>query len=109
MLTESPAEQEKKAKEKAAAADSPDAKVVALLKDKSCLGCHSLGDTKLVGPGYKEVAGKYGGKKDMVAELTTRIIKGGSGVWGSIPMPPQSISEADAKMIAQWIVDGAKQ
>ncbi len=109
MVTESAAEQEKKAKEKAAAASNPDAKVVALLKDKSCLACHSLGDNKLVGPGYKEVAAKYGGKKDMVAELTTRIIKGGSGVWGSIPMPPQTISEGDAKMIAQWIVDGAKQ
>lgn len=109
MVTESAAEQDKKAKEKAAAANNPDAKVVALLKDKSCLACHSLGDNKLVGPGYKEVAAKYAGKKDMVAELTTRIIKGGSGVWGSIPMPPQSISEADAKMIAQWVVDGAKQ
>ncbi|WP_298293373.1 c-type cytochrome [Thiomonas sp.] len=109
METESKEEQEKKAKEKAAAANSPGAKVVALLKEKGCIACHSLGDNKLVGPGYKEVAAKYGGKKDMVAELTTRIIKGGSGVWGSIPMPPQSISEDDAKMIAQWIVDGAKQ
>lgn len=108
MVTESKAEQEKKAKEKAAAAGSPDAKVVALLKDKACLACHSLGDNKLVGPGYKEIADRYKGKSDVVAELTTRIIKGGSGTWGSIPMPPQQISDADAKMIAQWIVDGAK-
>ena len=80
----------------------------AMAKAKNCMACHMV-NKKLVGPGYKEVAGKYGGKKDMVAELTTRIIKGGTGVWGSIPMPPQTISEGDAKMIAQWIVDGAKQ
>ncbi|MDE2253307.1 MAG: c-type cytochrome [Betaproteobacteria bacterium] len=100
----------KKAEEsKSAAANDPNAKVVALIKANGCIACHSFGDNKLVGPGYQEIAKKYAGKTDMIGELTTRIMKGGSGVWGSMPMPPQSISEADAKMVANWVVDGAKQ
>jgi cytochrome c len=109
LVTVSQAELKKAEEKKASAANDPNAKVIALIKGSGCIACHSFGDNKLVGPGYKEIAGKYAGKKDMISELTTRIIKGGSGVWGSIPMPPQTISEADAKMIAEWVVDGAKQ
>ena len=110
QLTLTAAELKKARQAKQAAAPSgADAKVVALLKAHGCIACHSMGDTTLVGPGYAEVAKKYAGKKDMVADLTQRIIHGGSGTWGSIPMPPQSISEGDAKMIATWLVDGAKQ
>jgi len=109
LVTVSQEELKKAEEKKAAAANDPNAKVIALIKGSGCIACHSFGDNKLVGPGYKEIAGKYAGKKDMIAELTTRIIKGGSGVWGSMPMPPQTISEADAKMIAEWVVDGAKQ
>ena len=109
QVTLSAADLKKAALKKESAATDPNAKVVALIKANGCIACHSFGDNKLVGPGYKEIAGKYGGKTAMVGELTTRIMKGGSGVWGSMPMPPQSISEADAKMIATWVVDGAKQ
>ena len=109
QVTLTRAELKKAALKKESAAVDPNAKVVALIKANGCIACHSLGDNKLVGPGYKEIAGKYSGKTAMVGELTTRIMQGGSGTWGSIPMPPQSISEADAKMIATWVVDGAKQ
>ena len=109
QVTLSKAELEKAAKAKQAAASDPNAKVVELLKAHGCIACHSMGDNTLVGPGYAAVAKKYAGQQGVVAELTQRIIKGGSGTWGSIPMPPQSISEGDAKMIATWLVDGAKQ
>ena len=75
-----------------------------LAKEKNCLACHSV-DAKLVGPGYKEVAAKYKGDKTAEAKLATKIQKGGSGVWGQIPMPanPQ-VSEAEAKTLAKWIL-----
>ncbi|NDU92574.1 MAG: c-type cytochrome [Ferrovum sp.] len=109
QVTLTRAELKKAALKKESAAVDPNAKVVALIKANGCIACHSLGDNKLVGPGYKEIAAKYSGKTAMVGELTVRIMQGGSGTWGSMQMPPQSISEADAKMIATWVVDGAKQ
>jgi cytochrome c len=62
-------------------------------------------DSKVVGPGFKEVAAKYAGDKGAAATLATKIIAGGSGVWGAIPMPanPQ-VKEADAKKLAAWIL-----
>ncbi len=75
-----------------------------LAKEKNCLACHAV-DQKLVGPGYKEVAAKYKGDKTAEAKLATKIQKGGSGVWGAIPMPanPQ-VSDAEAKALAKWIL-----
>lgn len=76
----------------------------ALAKKSNCLACHAV-DTKLVGPAYKEVAAKYAGQKGAVDALATKIIKGGSGVWGAIPMPANAqVSEADAKKLATWIL-----
>ena len=76
----------------------------ALASAKNCMSCHAL-DKKLVGPAYKEVAKKYAGQKDAADKLATKIIKGGSGAWGVIPMPanPQ-VSEAEAKKLATWIL-----
>lgn len=76
----------------------------ALASAKNCMSCHAV-DKKLVGPSYKEVAKKYAGQKDAVDKLATKIIKGGSGAWGVIPMPanPQ-VNEADAKKLATWIL-----
>ncbi|MFZ4625768.1 MAG: c-type cytochrome [Rhodoferax sp.] len=74
-----------------------------LAKKRNCLACHAV-DNKVVGPGYKDIAKKYAGQ-DVAAKLATKIMKGGSGVWGAIPMPanPQ-VSEADAKQLATWIL-----
>lgn len=75
-----------------------------LAQAKNCLACHSV-DNKVVGPGFKEVAAKYAGNKAAAATLASKIIAGGSGVWGAIPMPanPQ-VKEAEAKQLAAWIL-----
>ena len=75
-----------------------------LAQKKNCMACHAV-DKKLVGPSYKDVAAKYSGQKDAVDKLAQKIMKGGSGVWGAIPMPanPQ-VSEAEAKQLAQWVL-----
>ena len=76
----------------------------ALAEKKNCLACHSV-DKKVVGPSYKEVAAKYASDNDAVQKLTQKVVKGGVGVWGQIPMPanPQ-VSEAEAKQLVQWIL-----
>ena len=76
----------------------------ALAKSKNCLACHSV-QTKLVGPAYKDVAAKYAGQKDAVDKLAVKVVKGGAGVWGAVPMPanPQ-VTEAEAKQLVQWIM-----
>jgi cytochrome c len=75
-----------------------------LAKAKNCLACHAV-STKLVGPAYKDVAAKYAGQKDAEAKLATKVIKGGSGTWGAIPMPanPQ-VTEAEAKTLVKWVL-----
>jgi cytochrome c len=75
-----------------------------LAKNKNCLACHTL-DKKLVGPSYKDVAAKYAGQKDAAAKLADKIQKGGTGVWGQIPMPANPQVNADeAKTLATWIL-----
>jgi cytochrome c len=75
-----------------------------LAKEKNCLACHAV-ENKLVGPGYKEVAAKYKSDKTAEDKLASKIMKGGSGVWGQIPMPanPQ-VSAAEAKTLVKWIL-----
>ena len=75
-----------------------------LAQKKNCLACHAA-DKKVLGPAYNEVAAKYAGQKDAVNTLAAKIVKGGVGVWGNIPMPanPQ-VNEAEAKQLAQWIL-----
>ncbi|MDE2092358.1 MAG: c-type cytochrome [Burkholderiales bacterium] len=75
-----------------------------LAQKKNCLACHAV-DKKVLGPAYKDVAAKYAGQKDAVDKLAAKVMKGGSGVWGNIPMPanPQ-VSEAEAKQLVQWIL-----
>ncbi len=81
---------------------------VALLGKNGCTACHGM-DTKLVGPGFAEIAKKYAGQADAAGYLAGKIRAGGSGVWGAIPMPPQSLTEAEAKSIAQWLADSARK
>lgn len=76
----------------------------ALAKSKNCLACHAV-DSKLVGPSYKDVAKKYATQKDAVDMLAAKIIKGGSGVWGAIPMPANAqVNDAEAKKLAAWVM-----
>ena len=76
----------------------------ALANAKNCMACHAV-ERKLVGPSYKDVAKKYAANKDAVDLLAGKIVEGGSGVWGAIPMPanPQ-VNEADAKKLASWVL-----
>jgi cytochrome c len=76
----------------------------ALAQAKNCMACHAV-DKKLVGPSYKDIAKKYAGQKDAVANLATKIIKGGAGAWGAVPMPanPQ-VSQAEAQRLVTWIM-----
>jgi cytochrome c len=76
----------------------------ALAEKKNCLACHQV-DKKLVGPSYKDVAAKYAGQKDAAAKLAEKIQKGGTGVWGQIPMPanPQ-VNAEEAKTLATWVL-----
>jgi len=71
---------------------------------KNCMACHAV-DKKVLGPAYKDVAAKYAGQKDAVDKLSAKVVKGGSGVWGNIPMPanPQ-VTDAEAKQLVQWIL-----
>jgi len=75
-----------------------------LAQQKNCMACHAL-DKKLVGPAYKDVAAKYAGQKDAVDKLAQKVMKGGAGVWGAVPMPanPQ-VNEAEAKQLVQWVL-----
>jgi S-disulfanyl-L-cysteine oxidoreductase SoxD len=77
--------------------------VQALLAKYSCTACHAM-DRKLVGPSFADVAKKHAGKTDY---LVGKIRGGSSGVWGPIPMPAQSLSEAEAKTLASWLAAGA--
>ena len=75
-----------------------------LAQAKNCMACHAV-DKKLVGPSYKEVASRYAGQKDAVDKLALKIMKGGSGVWGPVPMPANvPVSEAEAKKLAAWVL-----
>jgi cytochrome c len=77
----------------------------ALAQKSGCFTCHTI-DKKLVGPAWKDVAAKYRGKKDVEAVLTAKVSKGGSGVWGAVPMPPNAprINENDIKTLVHFIL-----
>jgi cytochrome c len=62
----------------------------AMAQKKGCLACHGV-ENKIVGPSFKEIAAKYKGDDSAAATLEEKVIKGGSGVWGSIPMPPKAL------------------
>jgi cytochrome c len=92
----------------APAAAGPGAAVMKLLQSHNCLACHGV-DKKIVGPSLDEVAKKYAGRGDAQAYLLQKIRAGGTGVWGTIPMPAQTLPEADAKAIAEWLAQGARR
>ena len=88
----------------AALASTPARASADLAQKKNCMACHSM-DKKVIGPSYKEVSAKYAGQKDAADKLAEKILKGGAGVWGAVPMPanPQ-VSDAEAKTLAAWVL-----
>ena len=75
----------------------------AMAKAKGCLACHTISG-KLVGPAYKDVAAKYKADKDASAKLVASVTKGSQGKWGPIPMPPNKVTEDEAKQLVAWIL-----
>lgn len=74
-----------------------------LAKAKNCLACHTVAN-KVIGPSFKDVAAKYAGQKDAEDKLVKKVQKGGSGVWGTAVMPPNPVSDAEAKQLVTWIL-----
>ena len=75
-----------------------------LLKKNGCTACHAI-DKKILGPAYQDVAAKYKGDAGAAAKLQEKVKKGGSGVWGPVPMPPNTqVSEADIKTLVAYIL-----
>ena len=80
----------------------------ALAEKQGCTACHQV-DKKIIGPTYNDVAKKYKGDKEAAAKLAVKVKKGSTGVWGPIPMPPNDkVSEADAKILVDWVLSLAK-
>ena len=72
----------------------------------ACMACHNV-DNKIVGPSYKDVAKKYAGDKSSLDALTKKVIAGGKGVWGEIPMPPKggtALKDDEIKKVIAWIL-----
>jgi cytochrome c551/c552 len=91
-----------------AAAGAGGASAFGLAQKHACTACHGL-DSKLVGPSFQDIAKKQGSRADALDYLVGKIKAGGEGVWGAIPMPPQTLGDDDAKAIAQWLAAGAKK
>ena len=74
------------------------------LNKYGCVACHAV-DTKLVGPSFKDIAAKFSGKSGAEKELVSKIKNGSSGVWGSVPMPPNpTVPDVDLNAIVKWIL-----
>ena len=75
-----------------------------LARAKLCLGCHAI-DKKQVGPALKDVAARYAGQPAAAAKLAEKIVQGGSGAWGVVPMPANPrVSPEEAKQLANWVL-----
>jgi S-disulfanyl-L-cysteine oxidoreductase SoxD len=89
----------------AAAAPGGIAAAVTLTQKYGCVACHGM-ENKSIGPSFRDVANMHAGRADAIDYLAAKIKAGGSGVWGAMPMPAQALSEAEAKILAQWLVQG---
>ncbi len=75
-----------------------------LIGKSDCLTCHKVRE-KLIGPAYAEVAAKYDNTEATIQLLAGKIIKGGKGVWGEVPMTPHpQITQADAEQMVKYIL-----
>jgi cytochrome c len=76
----------------------------ALARTSGCLACHGIAH-KIVGPSFKDIAAKYKDNPAAVDSLMRKVKQGGSGVWGHIPMPPNThVSNEDTKALVEWIL-----
>lgn len=88
----------------AAAARAEQADGLALAQRKNCMACHAIGKP-LMGPSFRDIAGKYAARGDAVDYLAQSIVKGSVGVWGSVPMPANTqLTSGEAHALAQWVL-----
>ena len=79
-----------------------------MAKAKGCMACHGV-ENRIVGPAYKDIVAKHRERSDASAYLADKIRKGGMGVWGPIPMPPQGqLSDEEVESVVKWLLSGAK-
>lgn len=80
-----------------------------LATKSGCMACHVVSGTKTVGPAYSDVAAKYKSDKGAEAKLIAKVKAGGTGVWGTMAMPPNAaVKDEDVKTLVKWILAGAK-
>ncbi|KIC92978.1 c-type cytochrome [Flavihumibacter solisilvae] len=104
QTTEKKADEPAAKEEQAAPAPAEDDKGVELIASSDCLTCHKVNE-KAIGPSYSDVAKKYTADDATITDLANKIIKGGSGVWGQVPMTPHpQVSEDDAKTMVKYIL-----
>jgi cytochrome c len=72
-------------------------------RSKKCLNCHAI-DRKIVGPAFNSVAARYADDRDAEARLAKKIVQGGSGAWGVVPMPGNNVTAAEAQRLAHWVL-----
>lgn len=88
----------------AAAFATPAQADLALARAKNCMSCHTA-ERKVIGPSFKDIAARYRNQEGAEGLLAGKILKGGSGVWGPVPMPANTqVSEADARKLAAWVL-----
>ena len=88
-------------------AANSDQQALMVAKQNACLGCHAL-NKKIVGPSFESVALKYKNDPNAQTFLKNKILKGGSGSWGVVPMPANAkLSDADVSLLTSWILRGA--
>jgi len=89
----------------ALAADMPE-----MAKKMNCTACHAI-DKKVVGPAWQDVANKYKGDASAAEKLQVKVSKGGSGNWGTMPMPANDAAgtkQAEIKELVTFILGLAK-
>jgi cytochrome c len=77
-----------------------------LMEKSGCISCHRI-DQKLIGPAYKDVAARYRDHPEVIDTLMQKVREGGEGVWGDVPMAPNSVekvSDENLRLILQWIM-----
>jgi cytochrome c len=77
-----------------------------LARLRNCTACHQI-DKKIIGPSFQQIAAKYKGDSDAESRLAEKVKKGGGGVWGPIPMPPNAIRDEDIRALVKWVLSGA--
>lgn len=88
----------------AAAAPAADEKALELIGSKGCTACHAI-DKKLIGPAYIDVSKKYEANQSIIDSLSHKVIHGGKGVWGEIPMTPNNVTPEEATTMVTYILN----